>query len=357
MLGLAAVSKYALVQAKVRALYADLLSHEIWESLIHAADLDAVLALLSDTIYGPYLEIDRSLLTPRRSVYQVRWHLADVYEGLIQVLRGAGRELLRQLWHHYEVDNVKAALRGVETAASWDYVLHLLYPMERFISVGTDRLERVVGADTVPEAVEILEGTPYYELLRHAVTRYEEEQSLFPLEMALDLGYRRELWACIEGLHQPDREMAMKTVGTALDTDNLLWAIRYRIYHHLSEEEIINYTLPLGYEVEDADIRAIARGDAIREVVVRVYPELDEVLPADEIVSGKELEKLEEAFLKILVTRCRHMFRGSPFHIGLPLAYVWLNEYEIRDLTVVVEAKASGVPAQVFTSRLLMPAL
>ncbi len=68
--------------------------------------------------------------------------------------------------------------------------------------------------------------------------------------------------------------MAQRTIGTVLDSDNLLWAIRYRVYHHLSEEEIINYTLPIGYEITDHDIRTIARGGRIADVVFDVYPEL-----------------------------------------------------------------------------------
>jgi hypothetical protein len=36
---------------------------------------------------------------------------------------------------------------------------------------------------------------------------------------------------------------------------------------------------------------------------------------------------------------------------------VWLNEYEIRDLTIVVEAKASGIPMEDWKPMLLMPTL
>ncbi len=48
------------------------------------------------------------------------------------------------------------------------------------------------------------------------------------------------------------------------------------------------------------------------------------------------------------------MFLGSPFHIGLPLALVWFKEHEIRDVTVIVEAKASATPPEVFGPMLLL---
>jgi hypothetical protein len=36
------------------------------------------------------------------------------------------------------------------------------------------------------------------------------------------------------------------------------------------------------------------------------------------------------------------------------LAYLWLNEYEINDLTVLVEAKASHLAPEMFLSKLNM---
>jgi vacuolar-type H+-ATPase subunit C/Vma6 len=351
------VQAYALVQATVRALYADLLSARDWDALIQTPDQEALLTFLNRTIYEPYLQIDRALLTPRRITYQVRRHLADVYAKLIRITREPGKSLLRQLWHHYEVDNIKVALRGVEAGSSWDQVLHLLYPMNQHIEVDIDDLERMVRAPDVPHAVATLKGTYYYDILDHALARYEAEQTLFPLEVALDLGYRRDLWAAIDRLRHRDHAMALTTVGTALDNDNLLWAIRYRVYHHLSEVEIVNYTLPVGYEVADADLRAIAQGADIGEVVFSIHPELREQLQGVAFESGQGLARLEVALHRLLLTRCRKVFLGSPFHIGLPLAYVWLNEYEIRDLTVVIEAKASGVAPEVWEPLLLMPSL
>ena len=56
-----------------------------------------------------------------------------------------------------------------------------------------------------------------------------------------------------------------------------MWAIRYRVYHHLSEEELINYTLPFGYHVRDEDVRAIAAGSDIATIVQRIYPGISDV--------------------------------------------------------------------------------
>jgi len=354
------VRAYSLVHATVRALYSTMLTPETWNTLAQAQDFDAVLTILPKTVYAPYLQIERQELTPRRAVYQIRWHLTDVYEKLIRLTPEPGQQLLLQLWRLYEVDNLKATLRGIETGASWDQVRHLLYPMTEYITLTAADVEKMVRSGDVARAIELIRHTPYYDTLIHALERYRAERNLFPLEVALDLDYHRGLWQSINQLTGVDHEQALRIVGTVLDVDNLLWAIRYRVYHHLSEQEIINYTLPFGYQVHDEDIRAIAAGADIAQVVRRIYPDVQVASRSDfgGENGGAWLAALELSLQRHVVKMCRAAFIGYPFHIGIPAAYLLLNEHEIRDLTVLIEAKASRLPAEAFTFMLAtqMPA-
>jgi len=348
------VNAYSLVHATVRALYSTMLAPETWSALVEAQDFDAVLTVLSKTVYGPYLQIERQELTPRRAIYQIRWHLADLYEKIIRLTPGPGQQLLLQLWRLYEVDNLKATLRGIETGASWDQVRHLLCPMAKYITLTTASMEKMIQSGDVARAIELIRHTPYYETLVHALERYRAERNLFPLEVALDLDYHRGLWQSIHQLTGTDHEQALRIAGTVLDVDNLLWAIRYRVYHHLSEQEIINYTLPFGYRVRDEDIRAIAAGADIAQVVKHIYPGVQ--IPPSLISGGGEggggLAALELSCQRHIVKTCRAAFIGYPFHVGIPAAYLLLNEHEIRDLTVLIEAKSSHLPMEMFASML-----
>lgn len=348
------VKAYSLVHATVRALYSTMLTPDMWSTLIQARDLDAVLSELSKTAYGSYLQLERQKLTPRRVAYQIRWHLADVYEKLIRLTPEPGRQLLLQLWRLYEVDNLKATLRGIETGSSWGQVRHLLSPMAKHVTLTTTDLEEMVRSEDVAQAIKHVQHTPYYETLAHALERYQAEKNLFPLEVALDLDYRRGLWQSVNELTGMDHKQALHLVGTVLDVDNLLWAIRYRAYHHLSVEEIINYTLPFGYQVSDEDIRAIAHGADIAQVVRRIYPSVDGLGLLEQISEQPRaaLGALELALQRHILRICHAAFVGYPFHIGIPVAYLLLNEHEIRDLTVLIEAKASHLPQEVFVPML-----
>lgn len=345
-----AVSAYAELQARVRARYSRLLPTKLFYDLLQARDFATVLANLKKTAYGPYVEaVDPQDLNPRRITYQFYRRLADAYGRLIDLTPKPGRDLLLQLWRLFEVDNIKATLRGIENGASWEQVLYLLAPRERHFLVSFNDMQTMLRRGNIADALEVIRDTPYYDPLVHALNRYHEEQTLFPLEVTLDLDYRRGLWESVQRLHGRDRKEALRLVGTVIDVDNLLWAIRYRVYHHLSEQEIINYTVPFGYRVEDVHIRAIASGEEIAPVVQQIYPGFEPVGDF-EAATGPALARLEQLLNRHVVEKCRALFRQDPFHVGLAVAYMLLLEHEIEDLTAIVEAKASGLRTDILYS-------
>jgi len=210
----------------------------------------------------------------------------------------------------------------------------------------------MVESGSVGAAIELLQGTLYYDTLSFAMKRYSAEQNLFPLEVALDLSYWRQLWAEAKKLQGQDREQASKIIGSLMDVNNLMWVIRYKIYHQLSEEEVINYTLPFGYRVRDEDVRAIAAGADLSSVVGRVFPGIPDLNALlDEPRKG--LPQLEVALKRRLMEQCLAAFTGNPFHIGVPLAFLILSDLEIQDLTVLIEAKSSQMEEEEFLPYML----
>jgi V/A-type H+-transporting ATPase subunit C len=260
-------SGYAAINARVRVMYSTLLTRQEMANLYEVPDFNTLVGLLRQTAYEPYLEKAKDKdLTPRRAVFLLRNRLADAYISIIPMLPEHCRHLVTHLLRYYELSNVKAVLRGIANQATWEKVRFVLLPLG---SKSVIPAQEMVEAGTITAAVEMLAGTPYYETLSHAMKRYSAEQSLFPLEVALDLNYWREIWHDVNHLPAEDRKEAMHILGALVDMNNLMWAIRYRVYHNLSEEELINYTLPFGYKVQDEDIRSIAAGADIAQVVKR----------------------------------------------------------------------------------------
>jgi V/A-type H+-transporting ATPase subunit C len=341
------VSEYAALHSRTRIMYSALLTPQVGASLRDAEDLPALIAVLKNTAYGPYLQdLEGKELNTKQVIARVKARVADVYMGIIHAAPVSTRPLLMQLFRHFEIDNLKAILRGIVTNSSWEQVQGILFPLG---SLSVLPAQEMLESGSLESAVALLANTPYHETLTHAMKRYSDEQSLFPLEVALDLAYWQKLW----GSTGQDRMQALRVIGPLVDMTNLIWAIRYRIYYHLSEEEIINYTLSFGYHVRDEDIRSIAGGGDYVRILERVYPGLGNV---EALLQEPEqgLPKLELQIQQHLAEQVRVVFSGYPFHIGLPLALAVLIELELQDLTVLIEAKAAHMPAEKFLPYLLM---
>ncbi len=331
-------TSYANAHARVRILYSQLLSGETLYNLREAADLGMLVTLLKDGAYGPSLERAEAIdVNPRRTVYQLKGRVVSAYLNAIHAAPLQTRPLLEQLFRHFELDNLKAILRGIMTGSSWEEVRYVLFPLGNATVLPG---ETMVEAGNVGTASELLAQTSYYGTLSHALRRFTSEQSLFPLEVALDLDYWRRLWESVNKLPVEDRASALSIIGPLVDMTNLMWAVRYRVYHHLSEEEIINYTLPFGYHLRDEKVRAIAAGSDIANIVEELYPTLENVnawLQQPE----RGLSILEVRLQRTLAERCRGAFTSYPFQISLELAILLLIEMEIQDLTALIEAKAA----------------
>jgi V/A-type H+/Na+-transporting ATPase subunit C len=355
------VADYAAISARVRAKYAELLTPQDIVRLSEAPDFLSLFTALKGTGYGPYLEgLKDKDITPRRTIIQIKRKLADAFYSVIQMAPVQTRPLVKQLYRYYEIGNLKAVLRGIVTvstwnaeASLWDRVRDVLFP------VGANTVlpaQAMIESGSVAAAVDLLRGTPYEDVLSFAMKRYSAEQNLFPLEVALDLSFWRRLWAEAQKLTGQDREHSVRIIGSLLDMNNLMWAIRYRVYHRLSEEEVINYTLPFGYRVKDSDIRAIAAGADVASVISRLYPGIPDVNALLENPQSG-LPKLEVLLKREIMKQCLAAFVGSPFHIGIPLAFLVLHDFEVQDLIVLIEAKSSGLPEDEYRPYLLKPQL
>ena len=351
------VAGYAAISARVRAMYADLLTPQDIVRLSEAPDFLSLFNALKSTAYGRYLDgLKDKDINPRHVIIQIKRKLADSYNSVIQMAPVETRPLVKQLYRYYEIGNLKAVLRAIVTVSSWnteraiwDRVRDVLFPL------GPESVlpaQAMVESGSVAAAVDLLQGTPYEETLSFAMKRYSAEQNLFPLEVALDLSYWRRLWSEAQKLTGQDREHSIRIIGSLLDMNNLMWTIRYRVYHKLSEEEIINYTLPFGYRVHDSDIRAIAAGADFASVLTRLYPEIPDV---NTLLENPRtgLPKLEVLFKRRIMQECLAAFVGNPFHIGIPLAFLVLHDFEMQDLIVLIEAKSSGLPEEEYRPFLL----
>ncbi len=346
-------ARYAGVNARVRGLISRLIPDWLWAELLAAPDLPSLLSPLEQSWHRPVLANLEG--RPQAAALERRlWrHLVAVSRSPIHLLQGGPRALLDWHWRRFEVDNLKTVLRAVHHRASAEALEATLIPL----GPGSRLPWRALGeSSSVPALVERLQGTFYGPVLEQALDTYRREGQLFVLEVALDLAYFGRLLRLIAQLGGRDRQEARRFLGFWVESQNLLWAYRYRIYAGLSPEEILNYTLHRGLRVDAAAVREIALGAPLAEMVARFW---DGAIPGlEQLQERPEPEALP--LLELLFQRHLHRMAQSTLdkyslHLGIVLAFQVLLFDEIQDLVTLIEGKAAGWSQEQIQPYLIAP--
>jgi V/A-type H+-transporting ATPase subunit C len=284
---------------------------------------------------------------------RLRQHMARGFQAPLRFLPAKSRDLLDWRWRHLEIDNIKMILRGVERGASAERILSTLVPLGPSSDVVWENLAQAVSVAAV---VEQLRGTFYGRALRPALEQYADERRLFTLEVRLDLEYHKRLLKLVEGLGGDDRRAAERFLGFMIDSQNVIWAFRYRIYYHLSPEEILNFTLNRGIWVRPSLMQEIAVGADPVDVLQQVWDgKLGELDDLRTLTPAQVLARAESLFNRYVYRQAIKTLQGFPLGLGIVLAYHALLELEVYDLVTVLEGKAVGYSPDQIRSSLIAP--
>lgn len=321
---------YAAAQGFIRARLSRLLDRAAWARL-----LDAATPAELNRFPAPML----------------RAEVADAGSALVRFLpRGAG-ELVAWYNRRFEIENLKTVLRAVHYGLDRPRALASLIPLRTPPAARQRRWEDLLEAGSIPAVIDRIRDSPFARPLEHAMERYQKEQRLFYLEVAVDLFYFQKLVRLIEALNGATAADARRFLGRWIAVQNLLWAYRYRIYGQMSPEEIVNYTLHQAFAASLDTVRRIALGSPLAVEAGRlgfiISPGFSEVEGLTEIEILAERERFR--FATAATAKPMFQLRGV-------LAYLWLLEAEVRDLAVLVEGKRAGLSGEDIGHRLVRAA-
>jgi V/A-type H+-transporting ATPase subunit C len=330
---------YAAVQGYIRSRLSRLPDGAIWDRLIEASSLTEIGQSLGGTAMAPAVDRDG-----RISLQILRGEIAAAGRALVRFLPRKSRELVAWYIQRFEIENLKTVLRALHYQVDRRCALAVLIPLRST----RRRWEALLEAGSVDTVVDQLRESPYGRPLQNAMERYQKERRLFYLEVALDLFYFQKLVRLIESQSGRDEAEARRSLGRWIGVQNLLWAYRYKIYGRMPPEEILNYTLHHAFEAGLDTVRRVALCSPPAVEAERLGFRISPGVPEGEVLTQIEILAERERFRYATTT-----IRRPLFHVGGALAYLWLFESEVRDLTVIVEGKTAGFTGAEIAGRLL----
>jgi V/A-type H+-transporting ATPase subunit C len=347
-----AVQKYGFINAKLRARISKILPEEQLAEMARAKSLTEAVELLKNTSFAVVASVFSKTGDIKSAELELARREVRLYLELEELTKGEVRAIVYALAERFEVENLKHALRlwfdsrvrGRRIDAAVGYLLR--DRVHRDLA-----LDRIVNAASLQEAAQALEGTPYGEPVGRSAAEVAQVRSLFPVEIALDHHFYRQLLAAVNGLGPRDRDIARRMIGAEIDLANINWLIRFKGFYKLAPERALACAIPEGIHLSPEAVAEAYAADnptaVLAELVRRRYPGLSGLLASREAVeSYARLVMIERILAEILMLEVRHLLAGYPFTIGILLAYFVLKSAEIRRIMTILNAKFYNWPEE-----------
>jgi len=335
------ISKYSLVNAKVRARLSRLLSPELIQRLSETREPAEFYVALSGTVYEPVfarpeIDIDPRIAEKFLTEKEIAWHaelLADV--------KGPIRDLVAHFLEKYEIENIKTVLRARGNRRDRDNIEYIA----RGDLPNAIPYRGLLEADTIEDAIALLSGTPYMKPALEALDDFYERKTLFPIETSLEIDYYSRLQEKVQNLSKRDRKIAEDLIGIEIDQKNIEWLVRLKFYYDIPVADLLDYNIPGGKHVDRSKLIKVFQSESV-ETVLNVALEQFFGKAARFFAKNPQAAKLyvlEIILWNYLVAEARKLLGGFPFTIGTVLSYLILKRAEIRNLITILNGKILGM--------------
>lgn len=250
---------------------------------------------------------------------------------LLRPLSGAERALLVQWARRYEVLNLKALVRGKLNGMSRAEIEASLFVLPGFLSLDHEPL---LNTDDVMELLRRLQDTPYRQLARQAMRRFEEKQDPFLLDASLDQQFYSGLSAKVGQLSEPDRTAMRNLVGRMVDRHNLIWMLRFRHNYQLQPAEALFLSISGGLQLTGEHLRRVLEVPTLAEAVERLPHSLREL-----VGDAQSLVEIGNILVADLKYQAELRLRSTESALTSVFAYLLLRYYEIKALNAILQAR------------------
>ncbi len=341
------LSKYALINAKLRARISKILPDEVFGQLAKAPSLDAALALLRDSVFADLEHIYAATGDLKSAELDLLKREIELYRGIRKHLHPGTKELVDALLAQFEIDNLKNAIRiyfdrKIRKRSVDDrthYVLH--EPIVHDLP-----MDAILNAEGFDEIAGLCGGTPYGAIVSKFSHTVETEGSLFRMEVALDHCYYSRLVEAINRLDRRDRDVAVRLIGVEIDLQNISWVIRLKSFYDLPLEAILTTIIPGGFHLSRSVIDELYQAQnvaaTLQEFVAGKYPGLSALLAAETSSSAARLALVQRILAEIRKHEVQRILAGYPFSIGIILSYFVLKRDELQKIRMLLNAKQYG---------------
>jgi V/A-type H+-transporting ATPase subunit C len=327
-------SKHACISTKALAMRARKIQESDYLELIKAKDLKEVFLYLRDyTYFGDFL---RKMDPENLHRTEIEAHLNDLKvqetEKLMHYLFGVEKNFFQVLLVRMEVESLRILIRGIARNDELEQLKGLMVYSEKYTKVPFGRLFRAKDWD---EFKKLLIDTDYYRIFE-IYKDIKGAQDLVMVEKNLDRYYYDLLKNRLVKLEKKSNRDLIDLERRNFDLLNLIWIYRGKKFYSLSREELIAYSLRGGLELNEKRLLSLVNAKNLVEIKAQLVNSDYAFLFNHTKTIDLFMERRRERYLYY---QYLNLFGKSDSGLGRVVGYVRLLDFEIEDITSIIESK------------------
>ena len=323
--------RYAELAAAVRSFKAELIKPPQLERLLETGSLAEIVSAITG---GRITSVDALDLNPVES-FLVQKSI-ELAQRLASYAPQDSRPLVKHFSRGFEYACVKEILKASSDQNDPEDALRHIVPAGKFTA---DRCKDLIESHNPNRVIESIEDEA---LRRFVAPKLTGERGSFQAVSAIDQYYFTKLWAASNLPDPLDAQSAKGLIGEAIDHLNILLALRAR-QMGLDARTASEMMIPINYSLGQA-FNELPEANNVQNLG-RII-EKTRYAQSFEVGTAIDGGKVECELNRSHANACLNMFAGSPFNVGLALAFLFLKNYELRDLFSLVNAKANNLSTE-----------
>jgi vacuolar-type H+-ATPase subunit C/Vma6 len=333
--------QYAELAAAVHCFKADLIRATEIERAMEAGSLSETASMLTE---GKVTTVSRTDVTSVES-YLIQ-AFSELSGRLVSYAPQNSRALIRLFSRSFELSCLKEILRSIIDQVAPEEAMQHIVPVGKFT---VERCEELIEGHNPNRVVEILDDEG---LKRHLTPSLTGEKGGLGVVSAIDQYYYSKLWSASNLPDLFDAQSARVLIGELIDHLNILFAFRARLVG-LDARATSGIMIRVNYALGHA-LTELAEATNIQDLMrvldkTRYARALQGAATSEANVAG-----VERSLNRSHATSCFNTFAGSPFKVGLAVAFLFLKNYELHDLFTIINAKANGAPMERVVDSLIL---
>jgi len=323
------------INARVKVMKSQLLPRSRVDELLQTPDLETFIQDLAETPYNMELQ---EALTRFAGVRAVDEALAqNFYHATRRILSfadGPERRQIEVVLLRYDLQNIRAIIRGRYTGKAEDEILATLYPGG---VLSEARLRELLAQPDLRAIADTLVTWmhPLGRALREGVDAAQRSGSLLDAEIALDRAYAQYGLRVADGEGDGDATFR-RFVGSEITATNVRTALKLRRMKDLSREERERFFIRGGaLSLERFLSLADPQSSLAEAAAIRVF--------GTELPATENLLEMERAIDRASQQTAARLSLGDPLALDVVIGYLARKAAEVSNLRIIAHAKLLGI--------------